>query len=260
MSLMSEIDISAAQRATPPENGGRRFAFVTGCSRSGTTALTRLLNKHPEICIGFERFAKVNRRRALAPEHFEPERFLEVQPEDTHYDALTGFRAFHARKIGQAKVVGDKLPHLSDRYRATFRAFPDAKVVYILREPFSVTESFERRAGDPQDGWSEERGHLAAIEEWNESLKRTEGALNKRPHQVGIFCFQELMVEGNSLPRLYAFLGVEAPQTDQRDAEISLTPPARVNPALRKAVAEKADFKTYRRLLRAAAAQEQSFA
>lgn len=259
MSLMSEIDISAAQRVTPPE-GGRRFAFVTGCSRSGTTALTRLLNKHPEVCIGFERFAKVTRRRELAPEHFEPERFLDVQAEDTHYDALTGFRAFHARKIGQARVVGDKLPHLSDRYRAAFRAFPDAKVVYIMREPFSVAESFERRAGDPLDGWAAERGYMAAIEEWNESLKRTAGALEKRPDQVGVFCFQELMVEGNSLKRLYAFLGVEAPGTDQRDAEISLTPPARVNPALRKAVAEKADFQTYRRLLDAAAAQEQSFA
>nr|WP_282960708.1 sulfotransferase [Actibacterium sp. MT2.3-13A] len=257
---MSEIDISAAQSALPPIEGGQRFAFVTGCSRSGTTALTRLLNKHPEICIGFERFAKVHRRRELAPEHFQPERFLDVRPEDTHYDELTGFRAFHARKIGTARVVGDKIPQLSDRYKALFRAFPEARVVYTLREPFSVAESFERRAGDPEDGWAQERGYLAAIEEWNESLRRTEGALEKRPDQVGIFCFQELMVEGNSLPRLYAFLGVEAPKSDQRDAEISLTPPARVNPALRKAVAEKADFKTYRRLLRAAAAQEQSFA
>jgi hypothetical protein len=259
MSLMSEIDISAAQRVAPPD-GGRRYAFVAGCSRSGTTALTRLLNKHPEICIGFERFAKVHRRRELTPKHFQPERFWDVRPDDTHYDALTGFRAFHAQKIGEAKVVGDKNPHLSNRYKALFRAFPDARVVYILREPFSVAESFERRAGDPGDGWSEKRDYMAAIEEWNESLKRTAGALEKRPDQIGVFCFQELMVEGNSLSRLYAFLGVDAPATDQRDAEISLTPPARVNPALRKAVAEKADFKTYRRLLSAAAAQEQSFA
>lgn len=259
MSLMPEIEISAAQTATVPE-GDRRYAFVTGCSRSGTTALARLLNKHPDICIGFERFAALLRSRGLTPAHFDADRFADVQPGDTHYDALSGFRAFHARKIGQAHVVGDKIPQLTRRYKALFTGFPEAKVVYILREPFSIAESFERRAGDPQDGWADARGFMAAIKEWNKSLERTLGALRHRPDQIGIFCFQKLLIEGTSLPRLYRFLGVEDMGEQHMDDTVNLTPPAQVNPALRKAVAEYADFKTYRRLLKAAAAQEQNFA
>ncbi|MHC0054331.1 sulfotransferase family protein [Actibacterium sp. D379-3] len=258
MSFMSEIHISAAQ-AEDARQGSRRYAFVTGCARSGTTALTRLLNKHPDICIGFERFSKLHRRRELTPAHFEPGRFLDVDAGDTHYPELTGFRAFHARKIGQARVVGDKYPQLPNRYRSLFRAFPEARVVYILRDPFSIADSFERRAGNPDDGWADDRGYMAAIEEWNDSLKRTEAIAKKRPDQVGIFCFHDLMIAGTSLPRLYRFLGVDIPETDQRDDDVELTPPTEVNTALRKAVAETANFATYRRLLTQAAAQEKSF-
>ncbi|ALG89147.1 MAG: sulfotransferase [Pseudomonadota bacterium] len=258
MSLMSEIDISAAYKAGA-RSEDRRHAFVAGCARSGTTALTRLLNRHPDICIGHERFAKLYKTGGLTPAHFEPERFLSVQDGDTHYDALSGFRAAHGAGIGAAKLVGDKIPRITDDFETLFAAFPGCKVVYILRDPFSVAESYERRAKDPQDGWAPTRGFLAAMQEWNDSLLRTKKELGRRPDQVGIFCFHDLLIAGTSLPRLYRFLEVDAPREDPLDEVITLSPPTDQNPMLRKAVAEHANFRIYRWLLDKADAQDKSF-
>ena len=74
---------------------GRRvrpgYLFATGCERSGTTILTRLLQSHPGISIGMERYKYLLRgvrtrrvTRRLCPSHFEPGRFFDFRPTDTN--------------------------------------------------------------------------------------------------------------------------------------------------------------------------------
>ena len=68
----------------------RRYAFITGCSRSGTTALTRLLNRHPDVAIGYERNNRLAGRGLLTPSLFEPERFRRFEADDSHHTGYAG--------------------------------------------------------------------------------------------------------------------------------------------------------------------------
>ncbi|NNE74056.1 MAG: hypothetical protein HKN26_10355, partial [Acidimicrobiales bacterium] len=47
-----------------PAPGDRNFLFVAGCARSGTTALTNLLNQHADLAISIERFNRITEPRA----------------------------------------------------------------------------------------------------------------------------------------------------------------------------------------------------
>ncbi len=61
-----------------------KILFVSGVGRSGTSALVNVLNTHPEILMGQERFFWTIRNNTISTAHFAKERFLDVREEDTH--------------------------------------------------------------------------------------------------------------------------------------------------------------------------------
>ena len=58
------------------------FLFVIGCPRIATTELTRILNNHPKICIGMERFKYIYERDidSLSKDLFNDLSFLSLKP------------------------------------------------------------------------------------------------------------------------------------------------------------------------------------
>jgi hypothetical protein len=159
----------------------KNFLFVCGCPRSGTTVLTQLLNWHPKISLGIERFGKLLNRDSelFLPRIFNPKRFFKIRKSDCFYDSLE-FKAysewycsdFNENKYKNSTYVGDKNPkfyeHL-DTINSNFRN-NNYKIIFILRDINSVAKSYNVRANNPNDKWKAENDFKQAIVDWNKGI------------------------------------------------------------------------------------------
>ena len=164
------------KKSPPMQTEQRRNLFVCGAARSGTTALTRLLNTHPDVVVGIERY----KYRLLGAQEdidyvglFTRDRFFSYEPGDTNIDINTSYIKDMERmraKFDSALYVGDKVPGLYKRLNFVGETFPGCKVVFIVRDPMLVAASWEARAINSEDSWSEKQGYVQAVEEWNRSI------------------------------------------------------------------------------------------
>jgi len=152
--------------------------FVSGCPRSGTTALTRLLNLHPEIVVGLERYkGRYSQGFDLKPEMFSAEGFFDFQPADTNYQPAKSAEAsaFYERarqKFAEAKFVGEKYPQFYRFYGPLFNNFPEAKIIFIVRNAVSVAQSWQRRSEDTSS-WPAKNDARRSVSYWNDALAYT---------------------------------------------------------------------------------------
>lgn len=152
--------------------------FIAGCPRSGTTALTRLVNLHPDVVVGLERFKGLyGKRRDFTPELFTRERFFDYREGDTNFLPATSAEAttFYGKadeKFDEAKFVGDKYPQFFRHYDQLFKNFPDAHVIFIFRDPQFVAQSWQRRSED-STRWPAENDGRKAVGYWNDALAYT---------------------------------------------------------------------------------------
>lgn len=131
---------------TAPGEGPSRHIFLMGFSRSGTTLLEEVLAGHPNATTTGERdpFTDLVRELLGQPTHLEQLRNLDAESIARHrtryWDAL--------RKLGipvEGKVLIDKQPLNTVRLPLIARLFPDARIVFCLRDPRDVVLSCFRR-------------------------------------------------------------------------------------------------------------------
>lgn len=155
--------------------------FVAGCPRSGTTALTRLLNLHPDIVIGLERYKTLfSRSYEVSPALFHEDRFFDFRKDDTTFapgserrsEEATAFYDKARSKFPTAKFIGDKYPQFFRFYDRLFRKLPNARVIFIVRDPLYVAQSWQRRSED-SSGWPERNDARRAVQYWNDALAYT---------------------------------------------------------------------------------------
>jgi len=145
-----------------------KYLFVCGCARSGTTAVTQLLNAHPYIAVGVERYREsLFKGHELSPDDFRKERFFSQSfGHPRVYEHLQ-------QKYDSVVYRGDKIPKLYEYFDQIARNFPEAKIVFIVRNIFDVALSFKVRANDPEDTqWPSRRNVKKAVVEWNRSLQK----------------------------------------------------------------------------------------
>lgn len=241
----------------------KTYAFIFGCSRSGTTALTRLANLHPDVCIGPERFSKHASAGTLSPALYEPERFRDFRPEDTHHKTFEpdDWRSATLEKIGTARVVGDKLPQLAGNLDQ-LEAFGRVKLVCILREPYSVSASFERRASNPSDGWSENRRTKAAVTEFNTAMKTIRDETEHDRFDIMLIEYRTFFTQDKEHARFFEFLGVDPAKcagTKALKSKAMRLKRSRVDIQDSDLIAMRSDFFSYRALIRASRAQSAAF-
>lgn len=188
----------------------RQYVFATGCARSGTTALARLLNLHPDVCIGYERFGQLAREGKLEPSLFEPDRFRDFREGDTHWSgyAPTTYRADVLKKIDTATVVGDKAPRLIENINQ-LTAFPSVKLIFILREPLGVAQSFDKRAKNVNDSWDASRDARASIAQFNQAVKSIMDVIEHDRFETLIVNHNTVFDDPDEHRRLFSFLGVD---------------------------------------------------
>ena len=146
--------------------------FVVGCPVAGTTAVGRLLNQHPDIAVGIERFSQLCAARRLTAGHFEETRFFDLQPGDTWYTSLDRFDRDYAAvrpKYAAARYVGDIFPRGFQHLDHLGALFPDIRIVFCFQDPLEVANFFEERRRGGID-WPPDRDHRAAVDFWNRSV------------------------------------------------------------------------------------------
>jgi len=230
----------------------KQILFVSGVGRSGTSALVNVLNAHPRVLIGQERFFKTIRRGDLKPGHFDRARFLDVRTEDTHEDAGLKLRgADPATRYDAAQIVGEKFPSLFRHFETIFTRFPEAQHLYIFRNPLSVIESYDARHANPDDNWK--LTWQDGLDAWNESIGKVAALPPEMQAKFHLVRYETLYDSVANLNRMLAGLGLpELEKTKlapfvKRFRELNVKPVPRRDD-LRTNVAENADWESYRKL------------
>lgn len=186
-----------------------RHLFLAGCPRSGTSALAFLLNEHPRIALGFERFKRT--RALLEPLHFAPEQFFSPVLAETDIQGELLYERLRERwRNGSVTVIGDKVPLYWRVLPELLERFPHGRLVLLVREPYDVAVSFDRRAGDPGDWWPAENDHRLAMTMWNEALEHVRKAeLAGYAERIFLVPYEALLAgEERWLQALLSFLDV----------------------------------------------------
>ena len=216
--------------AVSPTDPPAGFCFVTGCPRSGTSALTRLLNAHHGVVIGEERYRflvrdleAAGRLDEFGPQLFEPERFLDVREAESGYPRERFARLYDVaeHRLARQRMVwiGDKLiPPSNALVDAWADRFPGVRVVFIHRDPVAVAGSFQRRADDPDDRWPSRLGYRRMPRLWHRSLDALDHARARLGDgRVHVVTYEALFSESTqALEALAAFLDLDAAGMERR--------------------------------------------
>lgn len=144
-----------ARWAHGPRTGeAQRLAFLTGCPRSGTTLLERVLDAHSGICAAPETQAWrcdawLPLLRAMqANGTLDPQAGMLDVLKNLTPDALRASRAGYRRTMALAleqepgrRLLVDKNPSLFTMIPALVRLFPESKQVVALRDPRAIVWS-----------------------------------------------------------------------------------------------------------------------
>ena len=154
----------------------KKYLFLSGIQRSGTTALTNILNRHNEICICVERYKKLmhfERHKILTPELFELDNLLDFSHgytnlEPSHSERFMGFYNELKESYKDLVYIGDKVPNNYPFIPYLHQTFPGAVTVFIVRNIHDTACSWQARADREGDGWPQDKTAEKSLGPWNE--------------------------------------------------------------------------------------------
>lgn len=189
----------------------KRYLFIGGVGRSGTSSITEIVGSHHRIVLGMERYNKLFRKQEflIKPLHFEKERFLNIQPNDTFYSDFNKFRVHKEipQKWDNALYVGVKYPRFITVYEDVKCTLGEFKLIYIYRNIFDVTESWNRRLIEA-NRWPKNRDHKVAVSFWNNSLLATQKLMNQKKDIICV-SYEDLFFTEKSIEPLFSWLGLD---------------------------------------------------
>jgi len=259
-----ELDEGGQLRLNAKTVGWQQLVFICGVGRSGTTALAELLNSHPLVCIGIERFKYLNlRKRNFSAELFHKDRFFEFRPDDTNIipnNENNWARMYSSmkEKYDNAKVVGDKIPDLFLAIDNINSGCEGAKFIYIVRDIDRVAASWNARAMNAADRWPESNDFRAAVDMWNRANQIILKKLHELPEQICVVSYERFFSgDVMELDRLCSFLDISRdPNLETKYFEACqhyLTNLVQKEPMVlagqREFIEQNADFDSYKDLM-----------
>jgi len=185
-------------------NKSLKYLFVGGPPRSGTTALAKLLNHHPKIAIGIERYKYLYHNAArnceIGPGLFESQRFFDIRQEETNVKghAYENFRELQ-RKFHSAYYRGDKLPGVARMHATLDRTLHRTRYIFIYRDVERVCSSWNARAENPRDAWPEKNDYRMAVRWMNADFRRIHALATGKPKKFILVNYDELFGENGGV-------------------------------------------------------------
>ncbi len=118
-----------------------------------------------------------------------------------------------SNKFDKSIYIGDKFPSLFRHFDRTFQLFPDARHLYIVRNPLSVIESYDVRHSNPNDSWS--HSWQDGLDAWNESVGKVASLPPERLKNFIIVQYEELYKSTEAMNAMFHSLGL-APVDDSK--------------------------------------------
>jgi len=210
--LTKKIKAIESSRSIMQKNiaDNRNYLFVTGNPRSGTTALLNLVNTSSEVCLGNERYKKIN----ITANGFERASFFNSSsPRFKKREEL--YRKLDS-KFDNARYVGDKRPGLTLDWRNTLLNIPAATILYIFRDIYGVAASYNERAVNAASGtdqtWSRDRNFSAAIEDWNFEIQQ---ALLIAEHSDLTFVkYEDIFISESDIHKMFKSINIDSSEPD----------------------------------------------
>lgn len=245
------------------------YLFVCGTPRSGTTAVARTLNYHPDIVLGVERFklryADDAYDGARLRNLFTKDRFFAFSTEDTNVSADMAFARRYElskAKYDSAIYVGDKSPRLYERLQFLRRTFLACRVVFVLRDPFHVARSWQMRATDPNDLWYRVNDYRAAVDEWNTGISHVARSLDMFRDDLIVVAYDEFFLKSPeaTIAEVFSLLHLDPGNERQDEWRRNMAPHLEESSMIASSIRElpdeviehvrcTADFRTYQELL-----------
>ncbi len=181
-----------------------KLGFITYCSRSGSTFLSRVLNEYEDICVAIEGDlppeilgAKNTRPTAFSSradlkttldniwsnskldswsipiEELRASCLSEPLPKDTRelfLRLLTLYRDHHKPEADSVLYKGP--PVMPWESRRILTHFPDARIIHVIRDPRGVFNS-QKRNNNPYEGRPFSRNPVQTATEWRRAVHHT---------------------------------------------------------------------------------------
>ncbi|MFT6535116.1 MAG: hypothetical protein ACJAQU_000004 [Loktanella salsilacus] len=226
------------------ENAPKKFLFVSGMPRAGTTAMGHLLNGCRDVSMFTEIY---NPYRAYNRYDFAP-RILEDRIQQMHNAGETRV----IKRFNSETFVGDKRPLFQYSMLHTFEelsSYP-VTVFHMLRDVLAVCASYSKRAQNPKDSWDTLRGLSQCIHELNMSHRLIqqmhEGFELQHNHHVVYVDYMRMFRDGpyatSVLEQAGAKFYPEKLEAFQQDSGNRKKSPIKNKDILREALHEQLDF------------------
>ncbi len=149
LALLSPTDLAGwCERAGPRQRRGA-MAFLCGHPRSGTTLVEQILDAHPDIVttdetgiLTREFIEPIVRRSVSAREAVEELRGFRPDQIAEGRETYLRFTEAHLGSAVGDRVLIDKDPSLTPDLALPLRLFPEARVIFPLRDPRDVSLSY----------------------------------------------------------------------------------------------------------------------
>lgn len=204
----------------------KKYLFVSGCPRSGTTVLTSILNWSDQAFVGQERYAGLmNRKPAqFLPIIFNYPRLLQFERGDCGYSSFEEKNEYNAwfanpknfAKLDRMEYIGDKITNLycfTNVFSTPPWAIRNVTILHIIRNIQDVAASYQTRKQDAKDAWSKD--YLQAVADWTESVERIHDFAGKVPSHIrlGIINYDAIFSGDidtlmHSARKIYDFVGL----------------------------------------------------
>ena len=185
----------------------KKYLFVAGLGRSGTTALGGLLNISDSIAMYIE----------LHPA-YRINGYSHADFSEKEVSRLSAKRKINYTKMFEkslnASLVGDKRPSFQFCAESSFDnlGLDNTKCIFVDRSLVDICRSSHKRSVDPQDGWSLIKGVEHAILSYNASCRQIIYLHDHRPEIFSSFLFpryEDIFSSRESAIKLFDFCGVE---------------------------------------------------
>lgn len=178
----------------------RGYLFVTGCGRSGTTLLSKLLGAHPNIVLGSERYMRLQKRKfdEFTPALFEKERFFDFRADDSgHFSKGFAGSAFYDsqfEKWAGAIYRGDKITTLFEKFDEVAERFANVKFVHVIRDPLEVALSWRVRV--EKGTLPKSFGTIHCMTVWNQANQSALEFYHTNPNQIILVEYERILATG----------------------------------------------------------------